>query len=164
MMSPLVHQKGVDLVIEKDRLDHMRRAAMAQAFSWTQSARSYAAILQIFDPGGQPQDKQGTESPEGRLQLYTGVFAMRRSKPQPIRNKLDLADRTQVRLGQKASWAVGFGADQHRRPDRQLDCGDQQGGGAAKGNHTAQAGRCSSWRRDRRGGRRRAGDSRNNGD
>src|SRR3954453_85490 len=28
----------------KDRLDHMRRAAMAQAFSWTQSAKSYAAI------------------------------------------------------------------------------------------------------------------------
>jgi hypothetical protein len=57
--------------------------------------------LQIFDPGGQLQDKQGTESHEGRLQLYTGVFAMRRSKPQPIRNKLDLADRTQVRLVRK---------------------------------------------------------------
>lgn len=28
----------------KDRLDHMRRAAMAQAFSWTQSAKSYATI------------------------------------------------------------------------------------------------------------------------
>jgi hypothetical protein len=45
--------------------------------------------------------KQGTESPEGRLQLQTGVFAMRRSRPQPIRNKLDLADRTQVRLVRK---------------------------------------------------------------
>lgn len=28
----------------KDRLDHMRRAAMAQAFSWNQSAQSYAAL------------------------------------------------------------------------------------------------------------------------
>jgi hypothetical protein len=35
------------------------------------------------------------------LQFYTGVFAMRRPKPQPIRNKLDLADRTQVRLVRK---------------------------------------------------------------
>jgi starch synthase len=39
-----VHQKGVDLAIDRDRLDYMRRAAMAQAFSWTQSAKSYAAI------------------------------------------------------------------------------------------------------------------------
>ncbi|WP_371258499.1 DUF3606 domain-containing protein [Bradyrhizobium sp. WSM4349] len=45
--------------------------------------------------------KQGTESPGRRLQLHTGVFVMRRSKPQPIRNKLDLADRTQVRLVRK---------------------------------------------------------------
>src|SRR3954469_20093676 len=45
--------------------------------------------------------KQGTESPGRRLQLYTGVSAMRRSKPQPIRNKLDLTDRTQVRLVRK---------------------------------------------------------------
>lgn len=28
----------------KDRLDHMRRAAMAQAFNWTDSARAYAAL------------------------------------------------------------------------------------------------------------------------
>ncbi len=28
----------------EDRLDHMRRAAMAQAFSWSQSAKSYAAL------------------------------------------------------------------------------------------------------------------------
>ena len=28
----------------KDRLDHMRRSAMAQGFSWTNSARSYAAL------------------------------------------------------------------------------------------------------------------------
>jgi hypothetical protein len=45
--------------------------------------------------------KQGTESHGQRLQFYTGVFAMRRPKPQPIRNKLDLADRTQVRLVRK---------------------------------------------------------------
>src|SRR3954452_15255207 len=28
----------------KDRLDHMRRATMAQALSWTDSAKAYAAL------------------------------------------------------------------------------------------------------------------------
>jgi starch synthase len=28
----------------KDRLDQMRRAAMSQAFSWTDSAKAYAAL------------------------------------------------------------------------------------------------------------------------
>jgi hypothetical protein len=64
-------------------------------------AGPFRSHLQIFDLGGQLQDKQGTESLERWLQFYTGVFAMRRSKPQPIRNKLDLADRTQVRLVRK---------------------------------------------------------------
>jgi starch synthase len=30
----------------KDHLDRMRRAAMAQAFSWTESARSYASLYE----------------------------------------------------------------------------------------------------------------------
>ncbi len=30
----------------KDRLDRMRRAAMGQAFSWTNSAKAYASLYQ----------------------------------------------------------------------------------------------------------------------
>src|SRR3954470_14130461 len=60
---------------------------------------------------------------------------------------------------QKASRTVRRGADQHRRADWQLDCGYQQGGGAAKGNHAAQAGRCASCRGDYVCDRRRAGDA-----
>ncbi|MGY3651838.1 hypothetical protein ACVWW2_007129 [Bradyrhizobium sp. LM4.3] len=101
MMSPLVHQKGVDLVIEKDRLDHMRRAAMAQAFSWTQSARSYAAIYKSsIQAGNRKTSKERNRLRDG-CNSTQEFSPMRRSKPQPIRNKLDLADRTQVRLVRK---------------------------------------------------------------
>ncbi|MGY3469804.1 hypothetical protein ACVW0I_006675 [Bradyrhizobium sp. LM6.11] len=89
---------------------------------------------------------------------------MRRSKPQPIRNKLDLADRTQVRLVRKR---LGLS-------DSELtSIVDRIGNSiAAISKEAAQQrattlpkpGRCSSWHRDRCGGRRRAGDSRNNGD
>ncbi|MEY9468080.1 hypothetical protein ABH992_000479 [Bradyrhizobium yuanmingense] len=43
----------------------------------------------------------GTESAARRLPPQTGAVAMRRPKPQLIRNKLDLTDRAQVRLVKK---------------------------------------------------------------
>jgi hypothetical protein len=43
----------------------------------------------------------GTESLAQLLPSQTGVAAMRRAKPQPSRNKLDLNDRKQVRLVRK---------------------------------------------------------------
>ena len=61
---------------------------------------------------------------------------MRRAKPQPIRNKLDLTDRTQVRLTPQI---IRRRADDHRRTSRQFAIRDQQGSHATKGGRAVTA-------------------------
>ncbi|MGY4434253.1 hypothetical protein ACVWWO_006730 [Bradyrhizobium sp. F1.13.1] len=89
---------------------------------------------------------------------------MRRSKPQPIRNKLDLTDRTQVRLVRKRLGLSDAELTSIVERTGNSIAAISKGGGAAKGNHAAQAGRCASCRRDRFGDRRRAGDDGSDGD
>ena len=86
---------------------------------------------------------------------------MRRSTPKPLRNKLDLTDRVQMRLVRKRLGLSDAGAGRYPRADRKLDFRDKQGSWPAPSQRFVQGGQCAFGGSHRVGHSQRADSNRN---